>query len=478
MSNQAKQNLNDLQKLLICAVGMGLFLAWTIGNSYIKAVAGFSAGSTAHVADITAGIGANVLTLFVVAILNKQIRSLLAFNWAKVLAGACGIIGPILVVVFHLAGVLVLAIFGSALKGIAAALLFLLWNELFCRLSIKQVSICYAGAYVVSVILQIAMSALPSVLAFVCVLVCCLCSTLLLLLASNKIYSCGEGEIKEQHFFPWRLVVMVAVFTFVAFFFRQLLGSERTDLSCIGGGIVALICIAGTLFFFKDYFDASVLEYVAMPLIVAGILLYCWQGDAARGVVLIFTDAGNVAFRIFLLVVLCDICYRYGVPALWIFPIVRISMMIAEGCGLGLSIYSFSASIDLHSAVNLPICYVMIFLLVAVATPLRRSRKLSDSFYDFVSGSSKVALRKKGRKNLAKNADLDSWRVNQVARQYGLTRKEEEILSYLADGMKRVQIEEKLVLSENTVRTHMKHIYAKLGVHSYDEVVAVVKNWQ
>jgi DNA-binding CsgD family transcriptional regulator len=47
-----------------------------------------------------------------------------------------------------------------------------------------------------------------------------------------------------------------------------------------------------------------------------------------------------------------------------------------------------------------------------------------------------------------------------------LTPRELEVLALAAGGAGVPELAEKLALSPDTVRTHLKHIYAKLGVHS------------
>jgi DNA-binding NarL/FixJ family response regulator len=49
------------------------------------------------------------------------------------------------------------------------------------------------------------------------------------------------------------------------------------------------------------------------------------------------------------------------------------------------------------------------------------------------------------------------------ARQ-GLTQRESEILSFVVDGLSNRGIANKLVISEETVKTHLRSIYRKLGV--------------
>jgi DNA-binding NarL/FixJ family response regulator len=52
-----------------------------------------------------------------------------------------------------------------------------------------------------------------------------------------------------------------------------------------------------------------------------------------------------------------------------------------------------------------------------------------------------------------------------------LTAREEEILDYLAKGYVTKEIADKLDVSYDTVRYHLKHIYDKLHVHSRTEAV-------
>src|SRR5438034_1160635 len=56
-----------------------------------------------------------------------------------------------------------------------------------------------------------------------------------------------------------------------------------------------------------------------------------------------------------------------------------------------------------------------------------------------------------------------------------LTPREREILACLADGADRRDVAEQLYLSANTVRTHLRNLMAKLGVHSTLEAVAMIR---
>ncbi|WP_282209684.1 helix-turn-helix transcriptional regulator [Parvibacter caecicola] len=64
-----------------------------------------------------------------------------------------------------------------------------------------------------------------------------------------------------------------------------------------------------------------------------------------------------------------------------------------------------------------------------------------------------------------------------VARHFGLTEREEEIMVLFAKGRNLAFIQEELFLSRNTISTHRQHIYKKLGIHSQQELLDLVQNY-
>ncbi len=61
-----------------------------------------------------------------------------------------------------------------------------------------------------------------------------------------------------------------------------------------------------------------------------------------------------------------------------------------------------------------------------------------------------------------------------ISKKYALSEREGEVLDLLARGNTRMSIAEKLVISENTVRVHVKNIYAKLHIHSKQQLIDMV----
>lgn len=58
----------------------------------------------------------------------------------------------------------------------------------------------------------------------------------------------------------------------------------------------------------------------------------------------------------------------------------------------------------------------------------------------------------------------------EIAAVFDLSSRERDVLVLLAQGMSRREIEETLVISMNTVKSHIRRIYQKLNIHSRDEL--------
>lgn len=61
-----------------------------------------------------------------------------------------------------------------------------------------------------------------------------------------------------------------------------------------------------------------------------------------------------------------------------------------------------------------------------------------------------------------------------IAQKFRLTQREEEVLELLAQGMKASSIAEDLFISTSTAKSHIRNIYAKLGIHTQSELLLMV----
>lgn len=61
-----------------------------------------------------------------------------------------------------------------------------------------------------------------------------------------------------------------------------------------------------------------------------------------------------------------------------------------------------------------------------------------------------------------------------VANTYLLSRRESEVMYYLARGYKSFHIQQQLYISEGTAKTHIRHIYRKLNIHSQQDLIHLI----
>lgn len=67
-------------------------------------------------------------------------------------------------------------------------------------------------------------------------------------------------------------------------------------------------------------------------------------------------------------------------------------------------------------------------------------------------------------------------KIRSVAQTAGLTPREQDVFELAATGRSVPFIAEKLVLSENTVKSYLQKVYAKCGVHSRQELISLVED--
>jgi DNA-binding NarL/FixJ family response regulator len=74
---------------------------------------------------------------------------------------------------------------------------------------------------------------------------------------------------------------------------------------------------------------------------------------------------------------------------------------------------------------------------------------------------------------IAESRPFDSRRVADLGALYGISRTEMLVVRAIIDGGNTDTISKKMGLSPNTVRTHIKRIHSKLGIHDTAGLVAL-----
>ncbi|MEG1561112.1 MAG: helix-turn-helix transcriptional regulator [Raoultibacter sp.] len=108
------------------------------------------------------------------------------------------------------------------------------------------------------------------------------------------------------------------------------------------------------------------------------------------------------------------------------------------------------------------VIYALTIALVFFSRDRKRRRRAQE-------GNGDVAPQARPGEQLLEEA------CTQLSLQHGLTEREAEVLVYLARGRSCSHVANELVVSTNTIRGHVRNIYAKIGVHKRQELIDLVE---
>lgn len=106
------------------------------------------------------------------------------------------------------------------------------------------------------------------------------------------------------------------------------------------------------------------------------------------------------------------------------------------------------------------------------AAPAQVSRKISGKRGD---KPGRAALKPQHEERVY--LDRTSKQAALLQQHYRLSERETEVMELIARGNTVARIAEDLVVSENTIRTHSKRIYAKLDIHKKQELLDLIESF-
>ncbi len=370
--------------------------------------------------------------------------------------------------------------------GLTALLLMTLCMASMC--AARWVCLVFPAGFALAAVLHFVLRALPSVgVAAVAPVLPLACAGLNIWVVTvclggregfadeDSICFSGDGRECSKWTFPVRPVLLMCAYAF-AFNFSLSLSEGPNPYGMLGMLLVSLIAVAVALGLPSQY-NASFLYRMALPLMIAGLVCLAFLGEG-RTVAVLFANSGNVAFTLFMYIALATLCARYAVSPAWIFGIVQLASEIAALVGMRVG-QEFTAVFPVGSSeANLAVC-AMVVAVVVVSTVFFNDEVASRSFglapVKDEAAETSGAVGGKVFSNLTMSySERIVWQCAQVARRYGLTLREQEVLELMVQGMSVPDIAERVSISYGTAKTHVSHIYKKLDVHSRDEALALL----
>lgn len=224
-----------------------------------------------------------------------------------------------------------------------------------------------------------------------------------------------------------------------------------------------LVVVALTLGTCGRFFGDALADVVIL-MAVAGFLLVIAGGSGNVLVANALLSAGSALFNVLLYTTLVALAGRNRLAALsiagWGQGLAGLATTV--GALLGTTSNALLAAGG-HAQVALLGCAVTLSL-VAYALIGLRGFSFRQTIEGVVPPEPVVDLERA-------SGELFARRVQTLARRFALTPREAEVFEMLARGRNREYIEEHLGVSLNTVKAHVKHVYAKLGIHSHQELI-------
>lgn len=365
---------------------------------------------------------------------------------------------------------LVLTAVGLVARPVGYTLLWLAWMTLFARLDLRHMLTGYLLVHVASAALSFVLGSLPLPRPVLAATVCVM--PWVALVAQRRAasavdaspFACGESA-GHPWSFPLVPVVLMAAFTCVNVFVRGMVPSGMTVYATAG---VVASCLAVLLVVHRigvGRFDVWQLSGISFVLTMAGLLGTHVTGAGWGIAASLCTNAGFALFNVFLSAVLCNISFRYGVSSLILFGFAKAADGAASLLGSALV---WGATMG-DNTFALMVTGLAIFL--SVSFVLLAQGRGDDPAWGIGLAP---ALQGEGAGAMPDSSRGIETRCAVIARECGLTRREEEVLCLLARDLPASDIEHELCVSNATVKTHTQAVYRKLGVHSRREIVAYV----
>lgn len=381
--------------------------------------------------------------------------------------------------------------------GLGDALAIVLWFSYVGRLGIRSMYVFLVASAAVGAVLCFATTFFPAPIpwivaaaAFFGSLVCCARAHKGVEEEARFVDAAADRRSLRHLVRPLLGVVLMA---FMAGLMMNVAGQERISLATYQWtAFVTMFALNGIMLLpallVPRAFSVPRLYKFILPLSVLGFLLLPVAWDASgRGMVNSFVQVGFTFTNVIFFCLIAEEHRRGRASSAKVFCLMQLAVTVANFAGLFLAFFGigYLEPGDLMLTIT---ALVAVYLILAATLVLFKDKSLSvDGAKEANSGPSVGACaRAEGAGRVGsharddgvspRDAHVDGARVGsersaQMMEQVGLSAREQEVLWHLRQGRAPKTIAKVLVVSENTVRFHIRNIYQKFGVHSRTELM-------
>lgn len=460
-------------KLTVYHLGLALWWAWAyvlfFSPSFFAGV-GLRAESAPTDIWVTSCVG-YVISMAVSMIVSKKAVPIISHKAVLVLSPVLTCCGTIIIAIAYHQDILdswVVANAGGFATGIGTAWLSLAWGELFSEMGMEKTGRLVTLSLFLGIVLNYVLVSMPSVVCIPVTIILPAVSMLALQksLKTRPIVSRNPStENITPSIFPWKFIVNIGAMG-LAFGFLKGVGltSEVYDISpymlFIGIAVMSFAFVFWTNVLHRNL-NVSLVYRVAMFTLIVSFMLIPFLDGIAVGWASAAVTACYDCFDMVIWVIMANIVALTTTPAVRVFGAGRLSNHLGMLIG---AVLGWFTGAYVHQIPPLqyfmPTLVVFVLVLCAFTT-----LKEADFFTTPLAALQRMS-------SMSKDVDIACARI---AEQYGLTPREEEVMRFLGRGRNAAYIAETLVISENTVKSHAKHIYRKLNINTQQQLIDLIE---
>lgn len=272
---------------------------------------------------------------------------------------------------------------------------------------------------------------------------------------------------------PSHQVFILIFFFSVAVGFGSLLRIDGLAPQASSLSIVALTCVLAGFLLIPDrrgHMREDALFVACALLVVAGFLVAPLE-MLETGTANALLYAGRLAFGVVSWTVIAALCARNPAGSVMVVACGEIANAAGVLVGVELGDVCNTMIADAPQTASLMTSGAVLVLFAYTLVGLR-----SFSFAETIRGVEPAAPLPSPEPLAASRDRLFAVACGRLAVECGLTAREHEILGMLAQGHNGYHVRDKLGLSYNTVKTHVRRIYRKLDVHAQQELIDLVES--
>lgn len=460
-------------------LGFGFYWAWmtTFWTGSVRSPLGMPTVDQMTMARIA--VQAATAVAFLIAVLVA--RRLTSFSGQRLVVLGGAVLGPAGTIVATLGqnqsegSTPVYLVLAWVSLGVACACITLLWGRFYASIGLKRASLYTPLSLVLAVLAGMVLSSMQPLAALVLTTLLPVLSVGMFLLAAPELPAPEEQEARiygQARAALWRIVLAIGVYgATLGFYLHSTALFGQGGSSPSAGTLVALFVPLVTIVLLRRH-DLSLIFRITLPLTAAGFLLLPLLGAGAGWIGAAVVGAGGTFFDIITWIALSEIAHRSRLSPIKVFGLGRAAN--AGGIGLGwLGSYLLLGTTATGPSPVLVFCVGMVFILILTTTLILREEDFPAE--EVVPGATQAA--EAGALASETRSGPGHWRrcCTKIAREHDLSPREEEVMVLLAKGRSMKHIEDTLVISFHTAKSHANHVYRKLGVHSREELIDLVE---